>query len=115
MLVFEFASWHTNVRCRPRDAEKFLAKYQRLDLAVDKYYENPREFASGGSSKKNDQERISRLNELFDRYKGMCIDRNLHGNTFADCILLVALFLVSTMAMRISPHRPRLRGRPDNI
>ena len=66
---------------RPREAQKFLEKYQRLDLAVDKFFENPREFSSGGSTKRREQEQVTRLNELFDRYRGVCCCHVLGART----------------------------------
>jgi DCN1-like protein 1/2 len=54
----------------PKDAKKFLDKYKRVDLAVDAYYTDPNQFGPSSTSRKSDSERISRLNALFDKYKG---------------------------------------------
>lgn len=56
-----------------KDAKKFLDKYKRVDVAIDAYYGDPAALAStakhsaaaaaGGAS-------TSKLNALFDKYKG---------------------------------------------
>lgn len=56
--------------CRPKDAKKFLDKYKRVDAAIDSYYNDPNQFG-GASSRKTDSERVTKLNALFEKYKGL--------------------------------------------
>lgn len=57
---------------RARDAKKFIEYHQRLDVAVDAYFNNPNAFASSSSKSRTKTEApsTSKLNQLFDRYKG---------------------------------------------
>lgn len=57
------------VMFRTKDARKFMDKYKRLDAAMDAYYTDPSQFG-GGSSKRVETDRTTRLNSLFDKYKG---------------------------------------------
>ena len=59
--------WFTSTK----DAKKFIDKYKRVDVAVDAYYTDPNQFGSSSTSRKTESEKISRLNTLFDKYKGM--------------------------------------------
>ena len=50
------------VAARTKDAKKYITKYRRLDLAVDAFYNSPPTPAPQAST--------SKLNALFDKYKG---------------------------------------------
>lgn len=47
-----------------------MDKYKRLDVAIDAYYTDPNQFGSSSASRRTETEKISRLNALFDKYKG---------------------------------------------
>jgi DCN1-like protein 1/2 len=57
--------------CRVKDAKRFIDKYKRVDVAMDAFYNDPAAMVAaakhqgggGGPS-------TSKLNTLFDRYKG---------------------------------------------
>ena len=57
---------------RVKDAKRFLDKYKRVDIAMDAFYNDPSAMTTsakhlGGSSGPS----TSKLNTLFDKYKGM--------------------------------------------
>ena len=54
-----------------KDAQRFLAKYKRVDVAVDAYYSDPQAFASTARAKEPAAS-TSKITELFEQYKGAC-------------------------------------------
>lgn len=56
-----------------KDAVKFIQKYKRVDVAIDAFYSDPNAIAAATQAKSKSQHAaqnaISRLNEIFDRYK----------------------------------------------
>lgn len=56
-----------------KDARKFLEKYKRVDIAVDAYYTDPNALATSPSrTPSTPAASTSKLNALFDKYKGAC-------------------------------------------
>lgn len=54
-----------------RDARRFLDKYKRVDAAMDAYYNDPSALNNSISiSKRTNEPSTSKLNSLFDKYKG---------------------------------------------
>ena len=55
-------------RCRSKDARKYLERYnKRVDLAIDAFYNDPNSLRPSHSSGPS----TSKLNQLFDTYKGI--------------------------------------------
>lgn len=52
---------------RAKDAKRYLDKYKRLDAALDAYFNDPVSRRGGGSATAAS---TSKLNALFDKYKG---------------------------------------------
>lgn len=55
-----------------KDARKYLEKYKRVDIAVDAYYGDPAAIASASPQRTPGPPAAStsKLNALFDKYKG---------------------------------------------
>ncbi|KAL1741376.1 defective in Cullin neddylation protein 1 [Schizophyllum fasciatum] len=51
-----------------KDAQRFLAKYKRVDVAVDAYYSDPQAFAAS-ARRTEPAASTSKLAELFEQYK----------------------------------------------
>lgn len=51
-----------------KDAQKFLAKYKRVDVAVDAYYSDPQALAAS-ARRTEPAASTSKISELFERYK----------------------------------------------
>jgi DCN1-like protein 1/2 len=57
---------------RVKDAKRFLDKYKRVDVAMDAFYNDPSAMAAAVKHHgTNSVPSTSKLNTLFDKYKGM--------------------------------------------
>lgn len=63
------AIWPT---CRVKDARRFLDKHKRVDIAMDAFYNDAAAMASAVKNQTESSPSTSKLNALFDTYKGMC-------------------------------------------
>lgn len=60
---------------RVKDAKKYLEKFKRVDIAIDSFYNDPGMFSNtatptAATSRRPEAPSTSKLNTLFDKYKG---------------------------------------------
>lgn len=56
-----------------KDAKRFIEKYKRVDIAIDAYYNDPTALAMSARRQTESVPSTSKLNALFDKYKGTII------------------------------------------
>jgi hypothetical protein len=79
---------------RVKDAKKFLDRHKRVDAAIDAYYNDPSAIAATARRQtESSMPSTSKLNALFDKYKGM--------------VSLVPIALISRTYIEVSSIRPR--------
>jgi DCN1-like protein 1/2 len=60
---------------RVKDAKRFLDKYKRVDVAMDAFYNDPSAMAALAKHPVSTGLSTSKLNALFDKYKGAPVSR----------------------------------------
>jgi hypothetical protein len=71
---------------RVKDARRFLDKYKRVDIAIDAYYSDPSAGGAAGRRTENPAPSTSKLNALFDKYRGEHLSTHVFEVASKRCV-----------------------------